>query len=184
MPHTEKRVVVGKGKGYLSMAGPQYRFIIFLLIVLGVYTLLLKVFQKLAEFVHLPVFLPIALVTLLLFIGIAGATYSHTIIGPLLRIRKALQHLVEGDVSISLRLREADDPLLKEIVQQITLLVESSRNYQVLVQESSRDLFRDLATLQEMVQDGADKSEMQKLLGDIREKQRLLDKTIKASNKK
>ena len=69
---TGKRHVLGRGKGHLSAAGPQYRFIIFLLIVLGAYTFLLKVFQKLAEIVQLPVFLPIALITLLFFIGVAA----------------------------------------------------------------------------------------------------------------
>lgn len=183
MPHTGKRVVLGKGKGYLSMAGPQYRFIIFLLIVLGAYTLLLKVFQKLAEFVQLPVFLPIALVTLLIFIGLVGSMYSHTFVGPLLRIRKALQHLAEGDPHISLRLRDSDDPMLKEIVREITLLCEHNRNAQAVLRESTKDFLKDVTALEELVHQGADKKEITKLLDTIRKKQAPLDKAIKSSDK-
>lgn len=183
MPHTGKRFVVGKGKGYLSLAGPQYRFIIFLLIVLGAYTLLLKVFQKLAEFVQLPVFLPIALVTLLIFIGIVGSVYSHTFAGPLLRIRKALQHLSEGDSNVSLRLRDSDDPILKEIVKDITLVCEHHRNAQSVLLDSTSDLLADISALDELAHAGADKQEILKLLDTIRKKQGLLDKAIKPSGK-
>jgi hypothetical protein len=179
MPHTGKRAILGKGKGYLNVAGPQYRFIIFLLIVLGVFTLLLKVFQKLAEFVQFPVFLPIALVALLVFIGLVGATYSHTIVGPLLRIRQALAHLAAGDVNINLRLRETDDPMLKEIVKEITVLCEHSRNSHAMLQESIRELFREVAALQEMVRRGAADTEIETHVERLRKKQDQLDSAIK-----
>ena len=180
MPQTGKRSILGRGRGYLSVAGPQYRFIIFLLITLGVFTLLLKVFQKLAEFVQFPIFLPIALVTLLVFIGIVGATYSHTIIGPLMRIRKTLQQLAEGDVNICLRLRETDDPLLKDIVTEIVLLCEHSRNSHAMLQESVKELFKEVSVLREMVQQGAIKTEIEKHLDELRLKQDMLDKAIKS----
>ena len=181
MPNTlGKRTLLGKGKGYLSVAGPQYRFIIFLFIVLGVYTFLLKVFQKLAEIVQFPVFLPIALITLLFFIGIVGTVYSHTIVGPLLRIRRALKHLSEGDTNISLRLRESDDPMLKDIVKEITLLSEHSRNSCALIQESAKDIISDMATLSDIVHRGADKTEIQKHVDGMLKKHDLLDKAIKS----
>jgi methyl-accepting chemotaxis protein len=183
MPNPAKRTLIGKGKGYLNLAGPQYRFIVFLLIILGVYTFLLKVFQKLAEFVQFPVFFPIALVTLLFFIGIAGSTYSHTIVGPLLRIRGALERLAEGDMNISLRLREADDPMLKDIVKTITALKEHTRNSHALIQESARDLFKDAEALGEMAHRGADKAELQKHLEGMRKKQEVLEKAIKSLGK-
>jgi len=182
MPHTHtgKRAILGKGKGYLNVAGPQYRFIIFLLIILGVFTLLLKVFQKLAEFVQFPVFLPIALIMLLFFIGIVGVTYSHTIIGPLLRIRQVLQHLAKGDMNICLRLRDTDDPMLKEIVQEIIMLCEHSRNSYAVLQESVKELFREVAALQDVVRQGADNAEIEKHLEGLRKKQDLLDTVIKS----
>jgi len=175
--------LIGKGRGYLNLAGPQFRFIVFLLIILMVYTFLLKVFQKLAEFVQFPVFLPIALITLLFFIGIAGSTYSHTIVGPLLRIRWALERLAEGDMNISLRLRESDDPMLKEIVKTITALKEHTRNSHAVIQESAKDLFKDAEALAELVQRGADKTEVLKQLDMLRKKQDLLDKAVKSLGK-
>jgi hypothetical protein len=180
MPHVGKRSILSKGKGYLSVAGPQYRFIIFLLITLGIFTLLLKVFQKLAEFVQFSVFLPIALVTLLFFIGIVGATYSHAVVGPLLRIRKTLQHFAEGDVNICLRLRETDDPLLKDIVKEIALLSEHSRNSHAILQEYVKDLFQEVSVIQEMVQQGAVKTEIEEHLQELRLKQDMLEKAIKS----
>src|SRR5512147_790910 len=97
MPKTGKRHLIGnRGKGYLQASGMQYRFIIFLIFLLVAYSVLLRVFQKLAEIVQFPLFLPITLVTLLVFIGIVGIIYSHTFIGPINRIRKALEQLASG----------------------------------------------------------------------------------------
>jgi len=181
MPSKGKRLLVGRGKGYLNAAGPQYRFIIFLIFVLIFYTFLLRVFQKLAEIVQLPVFLPIALTTLLVFIGIVGVLYSHTFIGPMSRIRRAIDKLAEGDTNVSLRLRETDDPVLKEMVKAITRLSEYNRNAQALVQETSQDLFRELAALQESAHRGADKAEIHEHLEAVRKRQDLLEKAVKSS---
>ncbi|MFA5073398.1 MAG: hypothetical protein WC539_05820 [Nitrospirota bacterium] len=182
MPHSGKKIILGRGKGYLSVAAPQYRFIVFLLVVLGVYTLLLKVFQKLAEFVQFPVFLPIALITLLFFIGIIGATYSHTIVGPLLRIRNALQQLSEGDSNISVRLRESDDPLLKDIVSEIMLLCEHHRNSHTLIQTSAKDLLKDITAIQEQVRQGASPSDLQAHFDAVRKKIDFLNAAVKSAN--
>ena len=136
-----KRIILGRGKGYISAAGPQYRFIVFLIFILVAYTLLLRVFQKLAEILQLPIFLPISLVTLLIFIGIVGTLYSHKFVGPMTRIRRALDQMAEGEVTICLRLRETDDPMLKDIVKSISRLCEHTRNEHVLVRDRARDLF-------------------------------------------
>lgn len=184
MPETGKRVLLGgRGKGYLSAPGSQYRFIIFLVIILGCYTFLLKVFQKLAEIVQLPVFLPIALITLLFFIGIVGTMYSHTFVGPMLRIRRALEHLAEGDTDISLRLRDSDDPMLRDLVKAITRLCDHSRSSHILVQETARDLFADIEALREKVRQGADKAEIQRHVEGMLARQDLLEKAIKAFGK-
>jgi methyl-accepting chemotaxis protein len=183
MPKMGKRLLVGRGKGYMNAAGPQYRFIIFLIILLISYTILLRVFQKLAEIVQLPIFLPIALVTLLVFIGIVGILYSHTFVGPMVRLRRALEQLAEGETHISLRLRESDDPTLKELARAITLLCEHSRNSHVLVQETSQALFGELAALQEALHRGADKNEIRKRLDEVQKKQHLMDKATKSLGK-
>jgi methyl-accepting chemotaxis protein len=180
MPTTGKRHLLSRNKGYLSSAGPQYRFILFLLVMLGVYTVLLKVFQKLAEIVQLPVFLPIALITLLFFIGVAGTVYSHTFVGPLRRISRALEHLAVGDTNISLRLRDSDDPMLKELVKTISQLCDTSRSSQALVRETAGDLFADIEALRKKIQQGADTGEIKKHVEGMRTKQDLLNSAIKS----
>lgn len=181
---TRKRAFLGRGKGYLPAAGSQYRFIIFLLIVLGIYTFLLKVFQKISEFMQLPLFLPIALITLLIFISVVGTMYSHTFIGPMIRIRRTLEHLAEGDAGVSLRLRESDDPILKELVQAITRVCEHSRHSHALIQEYASDLFKDVTILREKCQKGADANEIGTLIEGMGKKHDLLDNAIKKSHRK
>jgi methyl-accepting chemotaxis protein len=178
-----KRHLVSKGKGHLNAVGPQYRFIIFLLLVLGAYTFLLKVFQKLAEIVQLPVFLPIALTTLLFFVGVVGTMYSHTFVGPIKRIRSILEHLAEGDTNISLRLRDTDDPMLKDFGKAINQLCDHSRRSQALIRETSQDLFAAIGALQEKIRQGADREEIQKHVEGLRTTQELVEKAIKAGEK-
>jgi len=184
MPMTGKRHLLSRGKGHLSAAGQQYRFIVFLLIVLGAYTILLKVFQKLAEIVQLPVFLPIALITLLFFVGIVGTMYSHTFIGPLQRIRKLLEHLAEGDTNVSLRLRDSDDPVLKDLGKAVSRLCDHSRSSHVLIRETAQDLFAAIEALREKVGQGADRDEIQKHVEGLRTTRELLEKAINACEKR
>jgi hypothetical protein len=178
MPTTGKRQIVGRGKGHLNAVGSQYRFIIFLIVVLGAYTFLLKVFQKLAEIVQLPVFLPIGLITILVFVGMAGTMYSHTFVGPMQRIRRIVEHLAEGDTNVCLRLRGSDDPVLKDLGTAVSLLCENSRNSQMLIRESSRDLFAAIEALREKVRQGADQEEVKKLVEGLRTTQEHLEKAI------
>jgi len=183
MPKTAKRFLLGRGKGYLSAAGPQYRFIFFILLILGVYTFLLKIFQKLAEIVALPVFFPIAAIILLFFVGVVGTVYSHGLIGPMVRIRSALEQMAKGDLHVNLRLRDTDDPLLKDLGKVISELCEHGRNSQVLIQETAKDLSRDIHALQDKVHQGADAAEVQKRVEGVIRKMDLLDKAIKAHGK-
>ncbi len=183
MTQTRKRLFVGKGKGYLNAAGPQYRFIVFLIFLLISYTILLRVFQKLAEIVQLPIFLPVSLITLLIFIGIVGVLYSHTFVGPIIRIRRALEQLAEGDMNVSLRLRESDDPMLKDLVNAITRLCELSRDSHVLIQETSEDLFGEIKALEDCIRRDADEAEIQKRFDSLHKKKELMDKAIKAFGK-
>jgi len=178
-----KRIFVGGGKGYLNAAGPQFRFILFMLIVLVVYTLLLLVFQKLAGFLPFLVFFPIALVSIFLFIGVTGIVYSHKFVGPMARIRKAIERLIEGDVSISLRLRDSDDPMLKDLVKAIARLADHTKNAHTLVHDTAQDLFADIAVLREKIQQNGDRSEIQKQLEIVQKRRELLDKALQLSRK-
>ncbi len=183
MTEPGKRLFISSGKGYLSAAGPQARFIVFLLTVLIIFTIILRIFQKLAEILQFPIFLPLALITLLVFIGLAGTIYSHKFVGPMARIRRAIEHLAEGEISISLRLRESDDPMLKDLVKAIGLLAEHSRNSHALLHDAAQELFADLAILREKIQQGADKADIQKQLEIVSSKQELLDRAVRSFRK-
>ena len=181
MTKNGKRIILGKGKGYISSTGPQYRFIVFLIFILVAFTLLLRVFQKLAEILQLPLFLPISLVTLMLFIGIVGTLYSHKFVGPLERIKRALDQMAEGEEATCLRLRETGDPMLKNIVVSIGRLCERTRNEHVLIQDQTRDLFNAVQELRlEAQKSGACGEQLEKHLAVLLEKQAHLEKTIKS----
>ena len=184
MPKTGKRQLLGRGKGHMNAAGSQYRFIIFLIVVLGAYTFLLKVFQKLAEIVQLPVFLPIALITILVFVGMVGTMYSHTFVGPMQRIRRIVEHLAEGDTNVCLRLRDSDDPVLKDLGKAVSRLCDHSRSSHVLIRETAQDLFAAIEALREKVRQGADQEEIQKHIEGLRTTQELLEKAITAGEKR
>ena len=178
-----KRLIFGRGKGYLTAAGSQARFIVFLIIILVSFTLLLKVFQKLAEIVALPIFLPISLITLLAFIGIVGTLYSHKFVGPMQRIRNAIDQLSEGDTAVSLRLRESDDPMLKDLVRAIGRACDHGRVTHILIQETAGDLFQDIEKLSNAVNKGSSAAELRKHLEELRKKQEFLNKAIQSYRK-
>ena len=183
MSEPSKRLFISSGKGYLNAAGPQARFIVFLLAVLIIFTIILRIFQKLAEILQLPIFLPLSLITLLVFIGVAGTIYSHKFVGPLSRIRRAIERLAEGEIAISLRLRESDDPMMKDLVKAISRLSEHSRNTHTLIHDTVQDLFADMAALQDKIQQGADKTEIMKQLEIVKKRQEVLDKAVQSSRK-
>jgi len=180
MIKSAKREQFTRGKGVLSASGPQSRFILFLIFLLVAYTLLLRIFQKLAAIVDLPIFLPIALVTLLAFIGIAGTLYSHRFVGPMVRIRKTLEQVAQGDCSVSLRLRDSDDPMLKDLVLTIGSLCEQSRQTNRSVHEAAQGLFSDLAALQQSITQGAPAGSLGKQLDALRQKQAVLEKAVRS----
>jgi len=179
----KKAYAARRGKGHLSAVGPQARFILFLLLVLVAYTFLLKIFQKIAAIVDLPHFIPIALVSLFVFVGIAGGLYSHRFVGPLVRIRKTLEHVASGDCSVSLRLRESDDPMMKDLARTIEGLCEQGRNAHYLVGAAAQDLFHDLAALEEHVRSGAPEGELRKHLDALQKKKDLLEQAIRTMGK-
>jgi hypothetical protein len=184
MTKNAKRIILGKGKGYISSTGPQYRFIVFLIFILVAFTLLLRVFQKLAEILQLPLFLPISLVALLIFIGIVGTLYSHKFVGPLVRIRRALDQMAEGEDATCLRLRDSDDPMLKDIVTSISRLCERTKNEHVLIRDQARDLFSAVQALKdEARKSGACGEQLDKHLAVLLKKQEQFEQTIKSFDK-
>jgi hypothetical protein len=101
----------------------------------------------------------------------------------MLRIRRAIENLADGDTSICLRLRESDDPMLQDLVKAISRLCEHSRNTHILIEDTASDLFKGIQALQEKIRQGAESDEIQKQLEDVRNKQELLDTAIKSYRK-
>ncbi len=180
MTKTARKEHLSRSKGVLHPSGPQTRFILFLIFLLVVYTFLLRIFQKIAEIVDLPVFLPITLVTLLVFIGLAGTIYSHRFVGPMVRIRSTLERIAAGDCHVTLRLRESDDPMMKDIAATIGRLCAQGRHTHRAVQITSEDLFGSLAELDERIRAGASTEDLKKHLEALREKKTALERAIKS----
>ena len=178
----EKKAADLQRQGYLSAAGPQARFIIFLIFTLIAYTVLLRVFQKLAEILQLPLFLPIALVVLLVFIGIIGVLYSHKFLGPLTRIRHAIDMMAEGETALNLRLRDADDPLLKELARSV-LSCASTAGTPRRSPTIRRAIFSRKSRRFQRRAGGRGQKLAPKAPGKRTEKQELLEKAIKAFRK-
>jgi len=183
MSTISKRSVIGRGKGYFNAAGPQFRFIVFLILVLMAYTLLLRVFQKFAEILQLPVFLPISLLTLLIFIGVVGTVYSHSFVGPMVRIRKTLEQLALGDSAITLRLRDSDDPMMKDIAEAIRGICDHSRNCHSLIHTAAGDLLAAIRALETAIQRGADKTELMQHAAAAVQKWNVLEQEIQSTHK-
>lgn len=183
MTKAVKREFFARGKGLFTAAGPQSRFILFLILLLIGYTFLLKIFQKLTGIVDLPVFLPIALLTLLAFIGIAGVLYSHKFVGPMVRIRRTLEQIAEGDCTVSLRLRDADDPMLKDLAQTIGKLCDRSRYCSRAVQDAVADLLHDIDALRLAVRAGAPQAELERLLAGMESRKAVLEQAVKSLRK-
>ena len=175
-----KREYFARNRGFLSATGPQARFILFLIFLLITYTFLIMIFRKLAKIVELPVFIPIALITLVAFIGIAGVLYSHRFVGPMERIRRALEQVARGDCSVTLRLRDSDDPMLQDLVRTIGGLCEQRRLSHRSVHDAAQDLFTDLAVLQESIAKDVQESGLEKQLAAVRQKQETLEKAIQS----
>ena len=178
-----KRYYFARGKGVFSAAGPQARFIVFLIFLLIGYTFLLKIFQKLTNIVELPVFIPIALVTLLTFIGVAGALYSHRFMGPIVRIRRTLEHISDGDCSVTLRLRDADDPMMKELAGSITKLCDRSRNTHRSLRESADGLLKEITELSGSIRKGAAGAELEARVDRIQTRCATLEAALKSLGK-
>ncbi len=91
--------------------------------------------------------------------------------------------MAEGETIISLRLRDSDDPMLKDLVEVISLVCEKSRTSQLLIRDTSRDLISEITALEHSINRGADKAELQKHFDEIQKKEELLEQAIKTFGK-
>ncbi len=173
-----KRHYFSRGKGLLSAAGPQARFIVFLLFLLIGYTFLLKIFQKLTGIMELAVFLPIALVTLLVYIGVAGTLYSHRFVGPIARIRRTLQQVADGDCSVTLRLRESDDPMMQELARSVSLLCDRSRHNHRSLRDAADGLLKEVTELLAGIDRGAEAGALREQAAHVRTRRETFEKAL------
>jgi hypothetical protein len=96
------------------------------------------------------------------------------------RIRKVLDQIVGGDYAVTLRLREADDPMMKDLAKTIGRLCEKSRHSCENLQFAAQDIFRDLTSLEEQVRAGATAADLQKTVESLREKKAALERAVKS----
>jgi hypothetical protein len=100
------------------------------------------------------------------------------------RIRRALDQMAAGENATCLRLRETDDPMLKEIVTSISRLCEHTRSEHILIQDQARDLFSAVQALRdEAGKSGACGELIEKHFADLLKKQELLEQTIQSFHK-
>jgi hypothetical protein len=97
-----------------------------------------------------------------------------------MRIRKTLERVAQGDCSVTLRLRDSDDPVMKDLVNTIGQLCERSRHSHQFIQDAARDLSAALAALQDGMAKGLPALEIQKQMESIRQKQATLEKAVQS----
>ena len=165
-----KRHILSSGRGYLSAAGPQARFIAFLLAVLVAYTFILLLFRKLAEVLQLPLFFPLSLVILVLFVGVAGTVSSHKFVGPLARLRQAVDQLADGDTAATMRVRDADDPILKDLARSLSRLADHHRHSLAHARSAASDCASAAEALRTAADRGATGEELGTLAAELLER--------------
>jgi methyl-accepting chemotaxis protein len=76
----------------------------------------------------------------ILFFGAVSIFISHKVAGPLFRMKKSLDKVTQGDLSVVIKLRKWDD--LKDLAEHINLLVEELRTF-VTALRNDYDLLSD-----------------------------------------
>jgi hypothetical protein len=76
----------------------------------------------------------------ILFFGTVSIFISHKVAGPLFRMKKSLDKVTQGDLSVVIKLRKWDD--LKDLAERINLLVEELRTF-VTTLRNDYDLLSD-----------------------------------------
>jgi hypothetical protein len=101
----------------------------------------------------------------------------------MVRIRRSLEQVAHGDCSVTLRLRDSDDPVMKDLVDTIGNLCELSRRSHLSLQSAAQDLSAELAALREGIGRGASAGEVLKQLDAVQQKQAALEKAVHSLGK-
>jgi methyl-accepting chemotaxis protein len=89
----------------------------------------------------------------IIFFGIISVFISHKIAGPLFRLKRSVDRVTQGDLSVVIKLRKWDD--LKDLAEHINLLTEELRTF-VTALRNDYDLLSDY--IQELEQNIASKA--------------------------
>lgn len=76
----------------------------------------------------------------ILFFGAISIFISHKVAGPLFRMKRSLDKVTQGDLSVVIKLRKWDD--LKDLAEHINLLIEELRTF-VIALRNDYDLLSD-----------------------------------------
>lgn len=125
----------------------QGKVTLFIIGILIGYTILLNVFSQLSRSISFSMFFPIVISAIIIFIGLASIFYSHKIAGPLYRLRSVSEKLAAGDLSIRLKFRKGDDPILHEVADHLNKMLND-------IQKEREETLSRLKTLKPEKQEG------------------------------
>lgn len=136
---------------YLIDAKIQGNFVLFLIFFLIGYNVITRMLQKLGTQMDLPVFLPIYLVVMAGYIGLAGIFYSHRFAGPLYQINKVLGDISRGDLFTSIHCRNENMLTFKEIAGKINQTTNEFRESICIMEGGVEALSRETEALRDRI---------------------------------
>lgn len=172
--------VPNRRRNFLVDAQIQGRFVLFLIFFLIGYNILTGLLHKLASQIEFPVFVPIYLAIMALYIGLVGIFYSHKLAGPLYKISQILGEIARGDLFFNIHCRKENDQVIKEISSNLNTTINDFR-------DSIRGIETAVATLSRETEGLKDKiwcrrhelPEIMQHVDTIREKEKELQELIK-----
>lgn len=120
--------VPNRRRNFLVDAQIQGRFVLFLIFFLIGYNILTVLLRKLALQIELPIFVPIYLAAMALYVGLTGIFYSHRLAGPLYKIKQILGEVARGDLFFNIYCRKENDQVIKDISSGINETVNGFRD--------------------------------------------------------
>ncbi|MDH4099792.1 MAG: hypothetical protein OEV28_04395 [Nitrospirota bacterium] len=139
--------VPNRRRNFLVDTQMQGRFIVFLIFFLIGYNILTVLLRKLAAQIELPIFVPIYLFVMAVYIGLVGIFYSHRLAGPLFKIRQILGEVARGDLFFNIHCRKENDPVIKDISSSINETVNGFRDSIREIESSSAALGKETSEL-------------------------------------
>lgn len=117
----------------------------------------------------------------IIFFGIISVFISHKIAGPLFRLKRSVDQVTQGDLSVVIKLRKWDD--LKDLAEHINLLVEELRTF-VIALRNDYDLLSDyIQQLEQNIENKALTEESgREIIKKVQESRKNIEKALKKFN--